>query len=86
MVFSKIDLHFGYHELRIQKEDMPKKTFWTRYGHYEFLVMPFGLTNAHESFMDLLNWVFQLYPEMVDDILIYLSFREEHEAHLRIAL
>nr|GFD40001.1 reverse transcriptase domain-containing protein [Tanacetum cinerariifolium] len=28
------------------EEDVPKTTFRTRYGHYEFQVMPFALTNA----------------------------------------
>jgi hypothetical protein len=90
-VFSKIDLHFGYHQIKIRPQDVPKAAFYTRYGLYEYLVMSFGLTNAPVFFMYLMNSVFM--PELnkfvvmfIDDIVIYFKNKEEHAHHFRSVL
>jgi hypothetical protein len=57
-MFSKIDLHSGYHQIKICTEDIPKAAFSTRYSLYEYLIMSFGLTNAPAHFMYLMNSVF----------------------------
>nr|GFA94657.1 hypothetical protein [Tanacetum cinerariifolium] len=78
-------------DLRVREEDIPKTTFKTRYGHYEFQVMPFGLTNAPAVFMDLMNRVCKPYLDkfvivFIDDILIYSKDEKEHEEHLKVIL
>ena len=90
-VFSKIDLRSGYHQVRIKDEDIFKRTFRTRYGHYEFVVMPFGLTNAPTIFMCLMNNIMHKYLDkfvvvFINDILIYSKTEAEHKEHLRIVL
>jgi hypothetical protein len=90
-VFSKIDLRSGYHQLKIRELDIPKTTFRTRYGLYEYTVMSFGLTNAPAYFIYLTNKVFMEYLDkfvviFIDDILIFSKTEEEHEKHLRMVL
>ena len=82
IVFSKIDLRSGYHQVWIKDEDIFKTTFRIRYGHYEFVVMPFGLTNAPTAFICLMNNVLHKYLDiLIDDIIIYSKSKEEHEEH-----
>ncbi|KAL0552221.1 hypothetical protein IC582_011327 [Cucumis melo] len=86
-VFSKIDLHSGYHWLRIRDSDIPKTAFHSRYGHYEFIVMSFGLTNSPAVFIDLMYSVFKDFLDtfvivFIDDILVYSKTEAEHEKHL----
>ncbi|TYK29688.1 retrotransposon protein, putative, Ty3-gypsy subclass [Cucumis melo var. makuwa] len=71
-----IELEPGYHQLRIRDSDIPKTSFHSRYGNYEFIVMSFGLINALAVFMDLMNKVFKDFLDtfvivFIDDILVY---------------
>ena len=89
--FSKIDMRLGYHQLKVMQEDVPKTTFQTRHGHYEFLVLSFGLTYAPAFFIDFMNRVFKPFLHkfvvvFIDDILVYSKTKEEHTDHRRMVL
>ena len=53
--------------------------------------MSFGLTNAPAVFQHMANDIFQDLLEIcviiyLDDLLIYLKTREEHDSHVRLVL
>ena len=79
--FSKMDLHQGYHQIRIKPQDIPKTAFQTKYGSFQFRVMPFGLTNAPATFQRMMNQIMQKHREFadvhLDDIIIHSRNLEE---------
>ena len=89
--FSKIDLHSGYHQIRVREADIAKTAFVTRYGSFEYLVMPFGLCNAPATFQRIVNTILRdgldkFVLVFLDDILIFSRTKEEHEQHIRMIL
>ncbi|CUA78024.1 Transposon Tf2-7 polyprotein [Rhizoctonia solani] len=90
-IFTKLDLHWGYNNVRVKEGDEWKTAFRTKYGLFETRVMPFGLTNAPAAFQhfmndilcDLLDITVIIY---LDDILIFSKDPEEHTAHVKEVL
>jgi hypothetical protein len=82
--FTKLDMCWGYNNVRICKGNEWKAAFCINQGLFEPLVMYFGLTNSPATFQTMMNEIFQdLITEGVvsvylNDILIFTSSLDEY--------
>jgi hypothetical protein len=71
----------------MKEADIPKTSFRTHEGHYNFLVMPFGLCNSPSTFQRIMNHVFRHFIHhfflfFFNDILIHRKNWTDHLAHV----
>jgi hypothetical protein len=82
--FTKLDVHWGYNNVRIHEGDEWQAAFRTNRGLFEPLVMYFGLTNSPATFQTMMNEIIQdqithgVVSVYLDDILIFTNSLEEH--------
>jgi len=84
-VFMKLDLRWGYNNIRIKERDEWKAAFTTHIGAYEPMVMYFGLTNSPATFQTIMNDLFQDLinqgdtATFIDDILVATDTEKRHD-------
>jgi transposase InsO family protein len=89
-VFTKLDVRWGYNNIRIREGDESKAAFVTNRGCFEPLVMFFGLTNSPATFQSMMNEIFRdeinegWFHVYMDDFLITAEDREENIERTRI--
>ncbi|SJL18406.1 uncharacterized protein ARMOST_21995 [Armillaria ostoyae] len=90
--FTKLDVRWGYNNVRIKEGDEHKAAFRTNRGLFEPTVMFFGLTNSPATFQWMMNDIFKdLISEgkvtiYLDDILIFTKDLDEHRRIVRRVL
>jgi hypothetical protein len=87
-VFTVLDLKAGFHQIRINKEDIEKTAFQFGRGKYEFVRMPFGVKNVLATFQKLIDEFLQGLEEsyvqaFMDDIIVFSKSHTEHRDHLK---
>ena len=84
-VFTKIDLRWGYNNVRIKEGDEWKAAFTTHVGSYELVVMFFGMTNSPATFQGMMNKILRdminegKVAAFIDDVLIETKTEERHD-------
>jgi len=83
--FTKLDVCWGFNNVRIKPGNEWKAAFCTNCGLFEPLVMFFGMTNSPATFQTMMNDRFRtliakgIVVVYLDDILIFTKTEEKHE-------
>ena len=83
-VFIKMDLRWGYNNVRIKKRDKWKATFTMPEGSFKPMVMFFGLTNSPVTFQAMMNKLLrdlintEKVAAFIDDVIIGMEIEERH--------
>jgi len=81
--FTKLDLQWGYNNVRIKIGNKWKAAFKTNKGLFKPLVMFFGLCNSPATFQNMMNNIFLIETNegwiliYINDILIFLKEKED---------
>ncbi len=89
--FPELDLKTVFHYIRVQRADIEKTSFNTKYGQFEYLVMPMGLCDTLVTFQSVMKHIFydcvdDFLAVYMDDLLIFSKDERSHLRHIELVL
>jgi len=84
-VFTKINLRWGFNNVRIKEGDEWKEAFTTYIGSFKPIVMFFGMTNSPATFQAMMNEILrdlineEKVAAFVDDVLVGTETEKGHD-------
>ena len=90
-IYSKIDLHSGFHQIPVEPASIPLTAFRipepiSGCSHFEWLVMPMGLSTAPPTFQRWMEHHLRGLESFtlvyLDDVLVFSENGEQHRGHL----
>jgi len=84
-IFTKMDLRWGYNNVRIKEGDKWKAAFTTLEGSFEPTVMFFGLTNSLATFQAMMNELLRdlintgKVAAFINDVIVGIETEEGHD-------
>lgn len=88
-IFSLLDIKSAYHQCELDVESRPLTTFSTQWGMFRYKRLVFGVSCAPEKFQKAMEAILSECKNVIiyiDDILIFGSTTEEHDACLKKVL
>jgi hypothetical protein len=73
-IFTKMNLHWGYNNVRIKKGDEWKGAFICHLGSFEPTIMYFGMCNSPATFQQMMNEIFSDMNDVVIILDILMTF------------
>lgn len=89
VIFSKIDLNKGFHQVKLTEDCQKLTTFITPFGRFYYKRLPFGISSAPEEFVTRFAQILHDIPNIVfhvDEVLIFGKTVEIHDSTLRKVL
>ncbi|XP_058456768.1 uncharacterized protein K02A2.6-like [Malaya genurostris] len=88
--FSRLDVTEAFHQVELHSESRYITTFITHMGLFRYKWLMYGIACAPESFQRIIEQIISPYSKnavnFIDDILIFASTEEKHDAALKSVL